>query len=148
MIAPHRSGRLAVVGLHPEDLRGKVTLSSAQAEPVDVILRVSRRGDVARLRADEERVCVAFLARGREVPLGREAGAGRVGDEVVLPEHIGRAEESETGDHIRWCKRGGGELPGGGDHLSRIFERETVGGQARGVEEFGVRSSGTIQQRQ
>ena len=84
----YRRRGLPAAGLHPIDVVGKVALHRREAEPIDVILRVSRGGDVARARTDDERVGVARLARGREVPLRAEARAGDgIRDEVVLAEH-------------------------------------------------------------
>lgn len=76
-------------------------LHRTQTEPVDVRLRVRGVRHVPSPGADNERVGVARLARGREVPLRGEAGASDgVDDEVVLAEDEGRVELAEIRDDL------------------------------------------------
>lgn len=64
--------RLAAIGLKSEDLLRQVTLYAIETQRVDVDRRVRVRGHVSGFRPDDERVGVARLARGGEVPLRRE----------------------------------------------------------------------------
>jgi hypothetical protein len=132
----HRSRRLAPVRLDPEDLVRKVSQHTIQAQPVNVRLRVRRRGYITSLGADDERVGVPGLACGREVPLrGQTRARERVRDEVVLAEHERGLELREGGDELRSGDGGRRGAPSIEGKCGKIVERR--GREARDVENIG-----------
>lgn len=142
-VLTYRGRWLATACLNTENLRGQVTLSGTEAQPVDVGGRSSGSGDVARLCTDDKGVTMAFLARRREVPLGREAAARRARYEIVLAQDEGLPEHIQLGNHILGRGFGWRFLPCREDQVGNSAECRL--GQAREVEELGIRADGAEQ---
>lgn len=132
----HASRGLPAISLHAEDLRRQNARRIPERQPVNINRRLRRRGDISRLRANDERVGVAFQTCGSEVPLRDETRrAGGVRDEVVLPEHGGRAEHVERLDDGGDLEVLGGVQPGIVDQRGEGVE--VALGDAGEIEELG-----------